>query len=113
MATATTEPAVSASEIASKDAIRMGTRRSALARMQTTITERALKEAWPQLTYETVAIDTNLGDADKKTALHEMNAKNLWTHELEVLLDAGKLDLIVHSLKGSYLFRSMLDMAAK
>ncbi|KAF2762881.1 porphobilinogen deaminase [Pseudovirgaria hyperparasitica] len=78
----------------------MGTRRSALARMQTTITERALREAWPGRTYETVAIDTNLGDADKKTALHEMNAKNLWTHELEVLLDQGKLDLIVHSLKG-------------
>lgn len=90
----------SAETSATTDAIRMGTRRSALARMQVTITERALREAWPGLKYETVAIDTNLGDADKQTALHEMNAKNLWTHELEVLLDQGKLDLIVHSLKG-------------
>ena len=40
-----------------------------------------------------------LGDRDKTTALHAFNAKSLWTSELEALLEAHKLDLIVHSLK--------------
>jgi hydroxymethylbilane synthase len=41
-----------------------------------------------------------MGDNNQTTALHEFNAKALWTHELEALLDKGDLDLIVHSLKG-------------
>lgn len=40
-----------------------------------------------------------LGDRDKTTALHAFNAKSLWTSELEALLEASELDLIVHSLK--------------
>ena len=42
---------------------------------------------------------TNLGDTDKTTALYAMNAKSLWTHELEVSLLAGGLDVLVHCLK--------------
>lgn len=43
-----------------------------------------------------------LGDLDQRTALYNFkteNAKGLWTSELEALLEAGTLDMIVHSLK--------------
>lgn len=40
------------------------------------------------------------GDKNQVTALHDFGAKALWTYELEALLLEGKLDLIVHSLKG-------------
>lgn len=39
------------------------------------------------------------GDINQRTALHKFNEKALWTQELEVLLQNGELDLIVHSLK--------------
>ena len=42
---------------------------------------------------------STMGDLDQKTALHEFNAKSLWTTELEALLEKGELDMIVHSLK--------------
>ncbi|KAF2087964.1 porphobilinogen deaminase [Saccharata proteae CBS 121410] len=78
--------------------INIGTRRSILARKQTEIVEKKLKEAWPERTYETHAMAT-MGDKNQVTALHDFNAKSLWTHELEELLERGKLDMIVHSLK--------------
>lgn len=78
--------------------INIGTRRSMLARVQTDEVEKALKKAWPQRKYEIHAMSTT-GDLNQVTALHEFNAKALWTQELETLLEQGKLDLIVHSLK--------------
>ena len=39
------------------------------------------------------------GDKNQTTALHKMASKNLWTSELEELLTAGNVDLIVHSQK--------------
>jgi hydroxymethylbilane synthase len=39
------------------------------------------------------------GDIDQRTALHKFNEKALWTQDLEILLQRGELDLIVHSLK--------------
>lgn len=89
----------------------MGTRRSKLARIQTDIVLEALQKAWPERSFEVVAMDP-LGDRDKQTPLHAMGAKSLWTAELEVLLDKGMetrgdadkssdgLDIIVHSCKG-------------
>ncbi|KAF2105090.1 putative porphobilinogen deaminase Hem3 [Rhizodiscina lignyota] len=78
--------------------IRIGTRRSKLARIQTDIIVSALQKAWPERAYEVVAMDP-LGDRDKNTPLHAMGAKSLWTAELEVLLEKGGLDVIVHSCK--------------
>ncbi|KAF1991308.1 porphobilinogen deaminase [Aulographum hederae CBS 113979] len=76
----------------------MGTRRSLLARKQTSIVEAALRKAWPGKEFEVHAMDAT-ADKDKVTALYSFNAKSLWTHELEALLETGELDLIVHSLK--------------
>ncbi|KAK5138633.1 hypothetical protein LTR04_004332, partial [Oleoguttula sp. CCFEE 6159] len=78
--------------------INIGTRRSLLARIQTDIVEKALKEAHPERRYEIHAMST-MGDKNQVTPLHDFGAKALWTHELEALLLEGKLDLVVHSLK--------------
>lgn len=90
--------------------IRIGTRRSKLAQIQTDIVLNAMQETWPDRSYEVIAMDP-LGDRDKQTALYAMGAKSLWTAELEVLLDKGLetrgnadrkaegLDIIVHSCK--------------
>jgi hydroxymethylbilane synthase len=79
--------------------VKIGTRKSMLARVQTDIVCKELRKAWPDRQYEIHAMST-MGDNNQTTALHEFNAKALWTHELEALLDKGDLDLIVHSLKG-------------
>lgn len=77
---------------------RIGTRRSILARVQADEVANALKEQWPEHTFEIHAMSTT-GDNNQKTALHKFNEKALWTQELEVLLQSKDLDLIVHSLK--------------
>jgi len=83
-----------------KGPVRIGTRKSMLARVQTDIVCKELRKAWPDRQYEIHAMST-MGDNNQTTALHEFNAKALWTHELEALLENGDLDLIVHSLKGT------------
>ncbi|KAF2161374.1 hypothetical protein M409DRAFT_69746 [Zasmidium cellare ATCC 36951] len=77
---------------------RVGTRRSILARVQADEIVKELKEQWPEHTFEIHAMSTT-GDNNQKTALHKFNEKALWTQELEVLLEEGQLDLIVHCLK--------------
>ena len=76
----------------------LGTRKSLLAKVQTDEVVQALRQAWPDYRYEIHAMSTT-GDNNQKTALHKFNEKSLWTQELEILLQSGELDLIVHSLK--------------
>ncbi|KAF4553829.1 Porphobilinogen deaminase-like protein 2 [Elsinoe fawcettii] len=78
--------------------IRIATRKSHLARIQTALVSSALTTAFPQYTTQIIALDT-VGDVDKSTPLHSFNAKALWTTELEDLLEKGEVDMIVHSLK--------------
>lgn len=78
--------------------VRIGSRQSALALVQTKLVETALQQAWPAMAYEIHAMKT-AGDKNQTTALHDFGAKSLWTYELEALLLEGKIDLIVHSLK--------------
>ena len=89
-----TEPGASASP----QTFHIGTRRSILARVQTDEVVQALKKAWPDYKFEIHAMSTT-GDNNQTTALHKFNSKALWTQELEVQLQSGDLDLIVHSLK--------------
>ncbi|KAK1835355.1 porphobilinogen deaminase, dipyromethane cofactor binding domain-containing protein [Podospora conica] len=89
MSTTTTPP--------SPNLIRIGTRRSALALKQTDLVMAALQAAHPTLQFTVRAIAT-AGDRDKTTPLPELG-KGLWTSELEALLTAGEIDVIVHSLK--------------
>lgn len=76
----------------------VGTRKSLLARVQADEVVHALKKAWPECKFEIHAMATT-GDNNQRTALHKFNEKALWTQELEVDLQGGDLDLIVHSLK--------------
>jgi hydroxymethylbilane synthase len=77
----------------------LGTRRSKLARIQTDMVAAALREFDPNLQIEVRATDPK-GDQDKNTALYDMADKNLWTGDLEALLEAKEVDAVVHCLKG-------------
>lgn len=79
--------------------VRIGTRRSKLAIIQTENIRDSLQKIAPELSYEIETLHT-LGDTDKSTALYNFGAKNLWTTELEEKLTSGQLDVIVHCLKG-------------
>lgn len=80
----------------------IGTRKSKLALLQTDLVLGALKEAWPDCSFHIHSRET-AGDQNTNIALREFTTKNLWTQELEDLLIAGKVDLIVHSLKGWFI----------
>jgi hydroxymethylbilane synthase len=78
----------------------LGTRGSALARVQTTIVREALRAVAPQLLLEEKIITTT-GDAKQSLSLHEPVAEGsgLFTRQLEEALLAGEIDAAVHSLK--------------
>uniref|UniRef100_A0A8V0ZXE9 Porphobilinogen deaminase n=1 Tax=Gallus gallus TaxID=9031 RepID=A0A8V0ZXE9_CHICK len=79
-------------------AIRVGTRRSQLARIQTDSVVEMLREFYPDLCFEIVAMSTT-GDKILDTALSKIGEKSLFTKELENALERNEVDLVVHSLK--------------
>lgn len=85
--------------------LNVGTRKSALALVQTTMVVEALKVSSPNYTYTVKARDAAVGDIDKVTPFKDMTVKNIWTHDLETLLIEGSLDLLIHSLKGGMLIQ--------
>jgi hydroxymethylbilane synthase len=82
--------------------LRIGTRGSPLARVQTALVCRALQEAHPKLAspgaLEVVAIRTT-GDRVVDRPLAELGGKGLFCKEIEAALLAGRIDLAVHSMK--------------
>ena len=76
--------------------IRIGTRSSELALRQARMLEVALETAG--VTCEIVTFKT-VGDKKLNEPLSGIGAKGLFTHELEVALEKGKVDCCVHSLK--------------
>lgn len=93
-------PASSAGTTSPQKTFTIGTRSSKLALLQTEIVTNVLKQTWPDYQFQTFSKKTT-GDKNTNIAFREFTTKNLWTEELEELLVAGKVDLIVHSLKGS------------
>ncbi|PGH36991.1 porphobilinogen deaminase [[Emmonsia] crescens] len=91
-----THPALETSPM--KTTFTIGTRKSKLALVQTDLVRDALKAAWPQYEFNILTKDA-AADLDKVTPLREFTSKNLWTEELEELLLAKQIDLVVHSLK--------------
>jgi len=81
-------------------AVTLGTRASALARLQTQLVADALEAAWADLACATEALVT-AGDRSQASGepLPEIGGKGLFTAELERALLAGEIDLAVHSLK--------------
>ena len=82
--------------------VRIGTRGSPLARAQTELACRALREADPELAepgaLEIVVIRTT-GDRVVDRPLAELGGKGLFCKELEAALLDRRIDLAVHSMK--------------
>ncbi|XP_012708239.2 porphobilinogen deaminase isoform X2 [Fundulus heteroclitus] len=78
--------------------IRIGTRKSQLARIQTDSVADKLKELHPDVHLEIVAMST-MGDVILDKALSKIGEKSLFTKELENALERNEVDLVVHSLK--------------
>jgi hydroxymethylbilane synthase len=82
--------------------LRIGTRGSPLARVQTALACRALEAAHPELAargaLEVVVIRTT-GDRVVDRPLAELGGKGLFCKEIEAALLAGRIDLAVHSMK--------------
>jgi hydroxymethylbilane synthase len=75
----------------------LGTRGSELARAQTLLVEKAIRQAHPGLTIETKVIATQ---GDKTKALDpRAGRKGLFTAEIERALLVGDVDIAVHSAK--------------
>lgn len=81
------------------DALRVGTRRSTLARAQTGTVRRLIEDATGIATAEVLV--TSRGDVDRTRPLHEALrfGPGLFTAALEDALRAGDIDVAVHSLK--------------
>jgi hydroxymethylbilane synthase len=86
-------------------ALKLGTRRSALARAQSAAVARQLEQLHPGLSVELVGIETR-GDRILDTPLSAVDGKEFFTDELDQALLAGKVDFTVHSYKDLSLDRS-------
>lgn len=78
--------------------IRVGSRSSELAMIQTRTIISALSTLYPTIKFEVVTMKT-IGDKILDKALPKIGQTNLFTKELEVALAAKQIDMITHSLK--------------
>ena len=78
--------------------LRLGTRRSVLARAQSAAVARALEQHHPGLKVELVGIDTR-GDRVTDVPLSQIDGKEFFTAEIDAALLRAEVDLTVHSFK--------------
>jgi hydroxymethylbilane synthase len=78
--------------------LKLGTRRSTLARVQSAIVARNLEQLHPGLRVELTGIETR-GDRILDKPLWAIEGKEFFTAELDTALHAGDTDLTVHSYK--------------
>jgi hydroxymethylbilane synthase len=84
--------------------VRLGTRRSALAWVQSSQVAAALSAAHPGLQVELVGIETR-GDRIQDVPLSGIEGKEFFTAEIDTALIEGRVDFTVHSLKDLSLTR--------
>ncbi|KID82858.1 Porphobilinogen deaminase [Metarhizium guizhouense ARSEF 977] len=89
---------MSRASVYTRQPLRLSTRRSKLAVVQTEGIWDSLQRLLPSGTFEIEALHT-LGDKDKSTALYDFGQKSLWTADLEEKLTLGQLDVVVHCLR--------------
>lgn len=82
-----------------QEIISIGTRKSQLAIAQAKMIIAQLETVSPGPQYKMQVISTMADENQVKTFL-EFNSKSIWTEELEGLLVDGKVDVVVHCLKG-------------
>lgn len=80
--------------------IRIGTRSSALARVQVNLLSQALCHAQPDLqdAIEIVYCDTP-GDRDRSSSLEELGGRGVFTDDLDYRVASGDIDCVVHAMK--------------
>ena len=76
----------------------IGSRASRLARIQTQLVVRRLKETFPELELEIRTMETT-GDRRQDLSLDSLGGKGVFIKELDLALLQGEIDLAVHSLK--------------
>lgn len=81
-----------------KTIIRVGSRKSELALIQTNFVINQLKYIYPEVEFEIISM-TTMGDRVLDKPLPKIGEKSLFTKDLEVALLSGIVDFIVHSLK--------------
>lgn len=81
-----------------KSVIRIGTRKSELAKIQTGLVISKLQERFPEYQYEIVLMTTK-GDKDKKCPIPSFGGKAVFVEEFEQALLEDTIDLAVHSAK--------------
>ncbi|HTP38868.1 MAG TPA: hydroxymethylbilane synthase [Steroidobacteraceae bacterium] len=82
----------------SQRTLRLGTRRSALARAQSAAIARRLEQLHSGLAVELVGIDTR-GDLIQDKPLSDVDGKEFFTAEIDAALRSGAVDFTVHSFK--------------
>ena len=82
----------------SRSVMMVGSRKSQLALIQTRFVISQLKKIKPELNFEIVEMST-VGDNVLDKALSKIGEKSLFTKELEVALEKGDVDFVVHSMK--------------
>lgn len=78
--------------------LRVGTRESVLARLQTDLALSGLKECFPEAGFEIVPVKTS-GDKIQDRPLFHFGGAGVFVKELEECLLSGEVDFVVHSLK--------------
>lgn len=78
--------------------IRVGSRKSRLALLQTELVCTALERRWPFISTEIVPFSTK-GDEILDVSLSKIGGKGLFTKELEAAIGEGRIDMAVHSAK--------------
>lgn len=86
-----------------QEIIYIGTRKSQLAIAQAEMIIAQLETVSPGPQYKMQVISTMADENQVKTFL-DFNSKSIWTEELEGLLVDGKVDVVVHCLKGRVVF---------
>ncbi len=94
----------------STNTLRLGTRGSMLARMQSQIIADALEKHHPGLKVELIICKTT-GDRIQDQPLHAAGGKGLFTKELEEALLAETIDVAVHSFKDVPVTMPLVDQA--
>lgn len=81
-----------------RQTIRVGSRKSELALIQTRFVIGELKKLYPEIEFEIISM-TTMGDRVLDKPLPKIGEKSLFTKDLEVALLNCNVDFIVHSLK--------------
>ncbi len=91
--------------------LRLGTRGSLLARMQSQWVADQLMQRHPGLRVELHVMKTT-GDVVLDRPLHELGGKGLFTKELEQAMLAGTVDFVVHSFKDVPVTMPLVDVSS-